>query len=665
MWRHARAVGLKHAESYAELGKYDSLSQLKFQNCMDRDKLDCMYICLHCFGDPKVTLFDSIKMGQKSGPGNLATHLRTQHGVVPPGGYHGKHKSPNKKKVAPTIPNLPPVPVPVPPVPVPPAARALAYPAAATAVASVARAHSKRKRQERSPGDRSASPGRVSVAESTLSSKDVFAPMKAKGSEMVVEEFHTLLHSFVTNNNIAVRTITDGTNCPEFRTLIDFVLSNAKTLSNAKKDLHMGRHQFNSFRKRQFDTLLAAIDMYVSGARNAYQVMLKKRVPFISVGHDIWDSKQKEVLGVTIFFYDPVTKDTFRIPLGLETCDNKAAEATVDQALDMLTAAGIEPEDIFKAANDTTNVALKVGRLLTVTKENGGCAMHEISLAFTHAIGAKKRSRQNKVTDHFDELMELNKKCNAVASYLQNKRNKNRFLLYVKEMGKFGREALKIIQPASTRAAGHQLHFEAMIKARWNFYHYWHKYPSIPSQLDHKEYVTLADISAVLHPLTALIYNVQTDIAGAQAYTFFYIFRTFVLYVYKNTWWVPNVDVVRNGDGSNHWNGNASFPERDWMGTPKGGVDGNYAGGDAVVSMILKKSIEMDPLARTLQERIKEELIQYGAKPTKDRLLAMACNPFTATIGMEELAICSRTLLMVAQTDTLKALARDFKADAM
>jgi hypothetical protein len=83
--------------------------------------------------------------------------------------------------------------------------------------------------------------------------------------------------------------VTDGTNCPEFRQMIEFVLVNAKTLKNVKEeDRHMGREQFTGFRKKQFETLLAAIEMYVSQVRGGYQeLLLKKRVPFISVGHDI------------------------------------------------------------------------------------------------------------------------------------------------------------------------------------------------------------------------------------------------------------------------------------------------------------------------------------------------------------------------------------------
>ena len=45
----------------------------------------------------------------------------------------------------------------------------------------------------------------------------------------------------------------------------------------------------------------------------------------------------------------------------------------------------------------------------------------------------------------------------------------------------------------------------------------------------------------------------------------------------------------------------------------------------------------LHPTAKKLIERLIQEMVNYGVKPTNDRLLAMACNPFTAKYGMEEL----------------------------
>ena len=49
------------------------------------------------------------------------------------------------------------------------------------------------------------------------------------------------------------------------------------------------------------------------------------------------------------------------------------------------------------------------------------------------------------------------------------------------------------------------------------------------------------------------------------------------------------------------------------------------------------ETAKLQPIATKLLDRLVKELAFYGAKPTHDRLLAMACNPFMATHGMEEL----------------------------
>jgi hypothetical protein len=227
-----------------------------------------MYVCLTCYNDPTVTLKKSIVMGQRVGPGNVSHHLRRVHGVEPKGRYRGKKKSPRKIQPAPLAPQ---------------SVNAQGVNAQPRALPFAKTPASKKQRTEVSPGAKSGksiSPDKASVAGSTLSSKDAFVPMKEKGAKQILDEYFSHVHAFVTNKNIAVRTVTDTTNCPEFKRLIEFT----------------------SFRKKQFETLLAAIEMYVSHqARGGYHQLLKKRVPFISVGHDIWDSTEGGSWGDNFF----------------------------------------------------------------------------------------------------------------------------------------------------------------------------------------------------------------------------------------------------------------------------------------------------------------------------------------------------------------------------
>ena len=53
------------------------------------------------------------------------------------------------------------------------------------------------------------------------------------------------------------------------------------------------------------------------------------------------------------------------------------------------------------------------------------------------------------------------------------------------------------------------------------------------------------------------------------------------------------------------------------------------------MNSVMRESLH--PTAQKLIDRLVRELTNYGVEQTNDRLLAMACNPFMATHGMEEL----------------------------
>jgi hypothetical protein len=54
---------------------------------------------------------------------------------------------------------------------------------------------------------------------------------------------------------------------------------------------------------------------------------------------------------------------------------------------------------------------------------------------------------------------------------------------------------------------------------------------------------------------------------------------------------------------------------------------------------------KLHPHAKILLDRLIKEMVNYGVTPTTDRLLAMACNPLMATLGMEEMDLLSCFIL--------------------
>jgi hypothetical protein len=102
-----------------------------------------------------------------------------------------------------------------------------------------------------------------------------------KGSANVWQEYNFLLHQFVNNNNIPAWVVTDSTNCPEFFDFVHFIRGNEL---KGICDKTMKRRQFAGFKKRLFECLLSAFAMYIRQSREEFNQMLKKPVPFISIG---------------------------------------------------------------------------------------------------------------------------------------------------------------------------------------------------------------------------------------------------------------------------------------------------------------------------------------------------------------------------------------------
>jgi hypothetical protein len=163
----------------------------------------------------------------------------------------------------------------------------------------------------------------------------------------LVEEFKVLCHDFITFNNIPVRAGTSHHDCPEFKKMIMFAMTYGPQICK-QDNLIMGTKQFNNFRKNRFTTLLGAINKIADEDSAWYKAYLKRRFPFLAVGQDVWDSKIKETLGVTAFWYSPTKKKYFIVPLGLEEVINNKAVPSAEQTLKILALCAIMKADIYK-----------------------------------------------------------------------------------------------------------------------------------------------------------------------------------------------------------------------------------------------------------------------------------------------------------------------------
>eukprot|EP00171_Calliarthron_tuberculosum_P002192 IDg2192t1 len=168
----------------------------------------------------------------------------------------------------------------------------------------------------------------------SLSMAPVFHGMVTKGQDYIVDQYHQLLHSFVNNNNISIRSV-KSKDYPEWEELIWFVLHNAANLRAAG-------------RKKVF-----------------YREYLGKDVSFISILHDILDSTQSHLLGLTVKFYNLRRRRVHLVPFGLVPVTNHLAVSVAERTLSVLDRANIKKNDLFRAVNDTTASAVALGSIYT------------------------------------------------------------------------------------------------------------------------------------------------------------------------------------------------------------------------------------------------------------------------------------------------------------
>ena len=227
---------------------------------------------------------------------------------------------------------------------------------------------------------------------------------------------------------------------------------------------YLGREKFTSIRKTEFEYLLSAVAFYAAEARSEYTRLAGQRIPFVSVGHDVWDSVAKEVLGVIVFFYNPKRELFILVPIGLVRITDKKAGPTVLQTLEVLKWAGVFKLDLYKCVSDNANGSKAVGRQLV--GEDGTCAMHWTQLIMEHATGKRTRTKNRVTIDSFPECEATRKKAKDSANHLMNKKSKGRLKKYFDEMKSCGRKAVKIMMPNDTRAAGLQKFYRSLLVSR-------------------------------------------------------------------------------------------------------------------------------------------------------------------------------------------------------
>ena len=156
---------------------------------------------------------------------------------------------------------------------------------------------------------------------------------RTKIPKMIIQRGNDLQLQFMRSCNVAA---CHG-NSPDLKNFLDHIVENAYFYSKNKNALVMGRQKVANQRYRSFNQLVGVVKMMVSRSRTwLLEKTQRKSIPFLTVGHDGWDSKDKDMLGVCVHFVDMEKGKKRSIALGLQQCHSKKSAAVAEHVFKML-----------------------------------------------------------------------------------------------------------------------------------------------------------------------------------------------------------------------------------------------------------------------------------------------------------------------------------------
>ena len=520
-----------------------------------------------------------------------------------------------------------------------------------------------------------------SASNSTLTSRNENTPVKSivvqsptspyqiVGRANVVAKHHDNVFNFVNNSNVSVRSVTDPRANQDFVTMCDFMIDYGGTLKHLRSNrggLHMGVNKFSRTRREKLEFFFAAAAAQLEEIKAIYRKLLKKDdFRCFIMAQDEWDAKFHKIFGVTIFAYNPVRNAYFILPIGLIHIEKGTALFLARKCILLMERVGLKPTDIMYPVNDTCNTAIKTGRDAIgkekdAEKENDGtCTMHSGDLIMEHAMGICSRKKKKVITDKFEEAERLRKDIRKSASHLMNKKAKTRFKTYQQMMETHSRKHRRLYLPNKTRVGGTHRMYLCLLISRWNLRVYYYSNPSVP-QISNEDFIRMSEMEAVIWPARRLSKLVQTDTFGAISYTYFYIFETWASYTLKKQYHVAQVDDLSDfaKEAQNKWDGGGRMAPRHLWNAPD-----NDKEGLSTVWLVKRKVVDMYPVAQQLISRFINEFTRYCLKMTKQKMLAMACNPLSATIVMLELDLFVKAL-RTSGGEICKPFLKDFRQEA-
>jgi hypothetical protein len=126
--------------------------------------------------------------------------------------------------------------------------------------------------------------------------------MKSNTNENALEEAQMLMYRFMNKAGVAIR---QGA-LPEFHDMLSYCVTNATFLKPQVKNVKIGQRKFASTQLKSFSKTIYVLRSVIEATKKWYKDILGcEGTHFLNVGHDIWESKDNEYLGISIHMIVP------------------------------------------------------------------------------------------------------------------------------------------------------------------------------------------------------------------------------------------------------------------------------------------------------------------------------------------------------------------------
>jgi hypothetical protein len=164
------------------------------------------------------------------------------------------------------------------------------------------------------------------------------------------------LYNFFNASNIAIQQSNNNHFIKYINVLIDHCSKYRHEKDRPK--LFFSRYKYKQQELAPFSNFIRMVENIVKFSKEYYSKKLNTNsTPFINVLHDGWDSKDNDVLGVSIHFIIPIFWKVINVAIGLEQMESKKSADVSQKIINIINRYNIDIHDVFRGINDTTSSA--------------------------------------------------------------------------------------------------------------------------------------------------------------------------------------------------------------------------------------------------------------------------------------------------------------------